>query len=409
MILLPIRTDSPLRRTPYVNYVLIAVNILIYLLLDVAGQAAGARWGLRIKEPLMLWPTNLELPQFLSYQFLHADRWHLLGNMFFLWLFGNSVNGKMGHLPYLLFYLAGGVFAGLGFAIGNESTPCLGASGSISAVTTAYLVMFPRSQVTVFYWFFFYVGTTQIGSLLWILGKMILWDNYFARTGSSEFTSVAYEAHLAGYLFGFVFSCLMLWLRALPRDTYDILAVIRRWYQRTTYAAAMRNPETRAQMEYGRVARGPDELRGEVPTYVEAVPTDAAGRARQSILEAISVNDFSRAAEQYVNLVTADPAQALPRQHQLTVANQLMTLGRYPQAAEAYEKYLRQYPKTTDREQVKLILGILYARYLQRFDLARPHLSESLQTLTDSNQRAQALHWLDVIGQNAPPSAQPVV
>jgi len=398
MFIFPVQTDSPVRRTPYVNWALIGVNIAVYVALDIFGGRGVAGWGEHIKRPLMLWPLHSEMYQFLTYQFLHGDAMHLLGNMYFLWLFGNSVNGKMGHATYLLFYLACGVFAGLGFSTVNSSAPCLGASGSIAGVTTAYLVLFPRSEVTVFYWVLIYLGTTQIGSLLWILGKMVLWDNWFAmQSPDAAYTSVAYEAHLAGYFFGFFFTIAMLLVRALPRDQYDILALWKRWYMRHTFRTVMEDPSMRARAQYGRVAR-PVHAAGREP---EETPAGPATVLRGEITERLSREDFTAAAERYLELIVRDPQQVLPRRQQLDIANQLMTMHRYPQAAEAYEKYLQHYPGNPDAEQVMLLLGIIYARHLQRFDAARKCLSESLRTLTNANQRSQAEHWLEVATHSA--------
>lgn len=408
MFIFPVQTDSPVRRVPYVNWAIIGINALAYGLLDVLGGRGAGGWGDAIKRPLMLWPLDIELPQFLTYQFLHADLTHLLGNMYFLWMFGNSVNAKMGHLTYALFYLASGVFAGLGFAVQDSGSPCLGASGAVAGVTTAYLAMFPRSEVTVFYWIFIYIGTTQVGSLLWILGKMILWDNWYAmQSGAAEYTSVAYEAHLAGYFFGFFYCIAMLSTRALPRDQYDMLALMKRWYLRQTFRTVMNDPDARARAQYGRVARPVDPQTGR-PV---AAPAAAGPMAplRAEITELMGRGDFTTAADKYLELIARDGQQVLPRKQQLDVANQLMSLNRHPQAAEAYERFLKHYPKPPDAEQVMLLLGILYVRYLQRYDLARKYLGECVGTLANTQQRDQARHWLDVANEAsfAPSSAPP--
>src|SRR5690606_30503901 len=95
-------------------------------------------------------PRAPELHQFLSYQFLHASWLHLLGNMLFLYVFGNSVEDRLGRAAYLLFYLAGGVMAGVGHAW-LEAAPVLGASGAVAGVTGAFLALFPLSNITVVY------------------------------------------------------------------------------------------------------------------------------------------------------------------------------------------------------------------------------------------------------------------
>ena len=102
-MLLPIRTDSPLRTTPYMNYALIAMNIVAFIL----------QRKFRLEYGLMLDPSNLHWYQFVTYAFLHGDVIHILSNMLFLYIFGNNVCDKMGPVAYLGFYLGGAVFAGI--------------------------------------------------------------------------------------------------------------------------------------------------------------------------------------------------------------------------------------------------------------------------------------------------------
>jgi len=380
-----------------VNQGLIAANILVFLLTDVFGRLSGGTFGAEIKQRFVLDPNNLALDQFFTYQFLHGGWVHILGNMLFLWVFGNSVNSKMGHLPYLLFYLSAGVFAGVGFAMTGHG-PCLGASGAIAGVTTAYLVLFPHSAVTTFYWIWFYIGTIHVRALLLIVVKMILWDNIISpRLASGQFQEVAYAAHIAGYLFGFSLCLLLLLIRALPRDQYDILALAKRFYQRRQLRAAMADPNARARAVYGRVAR-PVSVHTGRP--IEAAPSPEEQeilRLRAEIAELISKGDYTTATERYEQLLLRDPEQCLPRRNMLTVANQLMTLGRYPQAAAAYEKYLKAYPKDSDALQVKLILGILYAKHLRQYDAAEPFLRESADRLTDPTLKQRASQWLATV------------
>src|SRR5438552_1171066 len=142
-MLLPIRTDSPLRSTPWMNWLLIAGNALVYGL-----EVADARYGLHLglaSNRFLLSPVMPELRQYFTYMFLHASPAHLIGNMLFLYIFGNNVNDKMGNLGYLALYLAGGIAAGVGFVLTQSGgMPVLGASGAVAAVTGAYLVLFPR-------------------------------------------------------------------------------------------------------------------------------------------------------------------------------------------------------------------------------------------------------------------------
>ncbi|HOB75664.1 MAG TPA: rhomboid family intramembrane serine protease [Phycisphaerae bacterium] len=391
--MIPISTDTPIRRTPWVNYALIALNVLIFL------ATGGVENASRPNHPLNRWVelavldgTSPQLYQFFTYQFLHANWAHIGGNMLFLWVFGNAVNAKMGHGPYLFFYLAGGVFAATGYGFYRDAS-MVGASGAIAAVTTAYLALFPRSHITVLYWFFI-IGTFELPSMLLIVFKMILWDNVMAPRMVAD-SNVAFGAHLAGYAFGFAAAAGMLALRCLPRDQFDIVALWRRRLQRHYARVAMADPNVRAQAQFGRVAR-PVTVDGVTIRPLPDPATDQVTDLRMQIAEALAQNNRDLAAELYEKLLETDPRQVLSRQHQLDIANQLYTMSRLPQAAAAYEKYLTAYPNSPEADAVKLLLGIIYARDLQQYEVAEGHLRASLERLTDERRREQARHWLDV-------------
>jgi membrane associated rhomboid family serine protease len=403
-MLFPIRTDSPIKRTPWVNYGIIAANVVVFFLShDLAARVdptTGHRQTIRDWIfPFLLDGADPKLYQFLTYQFLHGDFAHILGNMVFLWVFGNSVNGKMGHGPYLLFYLAGGVFAATGYALFKPS-PMLGASGAIAAVTTAYLALFPRSNIEFIYWWFF-IGFIELPSVFMIVLKMILWDNVIAPnlSGPAGLTQVAYGAHLAGYLFGFVAALLLLSTRALPRDQFDIVALWRRWYHRQSLAGALRDPTARARAQYGRVARPVTVPTARPAGPASAEPTDHLADLRARISRALAARDRVTAAELYQELLAADPNQALAREQQLEVAYQLYQMGRMPQAAQAYERYVQNYSTAGDVDQVKLLLGIIFARDLHQFEAARKHLTDALARLSDEKRRQQCREWLDVVNE----------
>src|SRR5262245_15796191 len=193
MPLIPIGTDVRNRRVPVANIALVAINVLIFLFTDYLGGELGQDW----KDRYTLDGARPLLYEYLTYQFLHGDFWHLTGNMLFLWIFGNAVCERMGNVPYLIFYLAGGVFAGVAYAQFADN-PILGASGAIAAVTTAFLVLYPRVQITMLFWMFV-VFTFQIPAVVLIVFKIILWDNILAPSiarDQGHFSNVAHSAHL---------------------------------------------------------------------------------------------------------------------------------------------------------------------------------------------------------------------
>lgn len=399
MFAFPISTDTSVRRKPWANYVLIGLNVFIFLVpllqsgtLHESASPVGewlAHFG-------ALNGTAPQVYQFITYQFLHGGWGHIFGNMLFLWIFGNPVNAKMGNASYVLFYLAGGVFAAAGYLWFLDHS-LVGASGSIAAITTAYLVLFPRSNVRIFYWFYFFIGTFEIPSMWLIVFKLILWDNLIFPKMSGQATNVAFDAHLAGYAFGFVATCVMLALHLLPRDQFDIVALWRRRWQRQSFRSAMSTPEAQTRAQYGRVARPVtvDDVR---TVDTPAGPTDPVSQLRLQIAESLARKDRDTAAGLYEQLLGIDPRQVLSRQQQLDVANQLYTLHRLPQAAAAYEKLLANYGQVAGDEatHVRLLLGIIYARDLQQYEVAEGHLLACLGKLTDDRRRQQCVHWLNV-------------
>ncbi len=392
-VLIPIRTESVIRRTPTVNYLLIGANVVVFLLFNDA-LSPNALVELKSRY-LALHSDQPALHQFFTYQFLHADLWHLLGNLLFLWVFGNSVNSKMGNGPYLLFYLAGGVFAAWGYSLVTPGpSQLVGASGSIAAVTTAYLALFPRSHVTVLAWIFIFIQVFEVPAMLLICLKIIVWDNIIAP-GIGGQGAVAYSAHLGGYLYGFVSALGMLFIRALPRDQFDILALWKRWHQRREFATAMADPSAAARAQYGAVARAQTDdpnLRG-----IEQRRLDEIADLRSHISDRIEQKDSIGAIELYERLIELEPKQCLSERHQLELARAFYRSGRFSQAAAAFDRYLGCYANTAEAVNVRLLLGIIYARDLRQYETADKHLTHCFEALSDDTRRRQCYHWLQTV------------
>ena len=108
-MLIPIRTDYRMTLRPWVNYAIVAINVFVFIFIQRGGSEAGSERNYN----WLLHPDRPELTQFVSSVFLHGNWMHLIGNMVFLWVFGNALNDRLGHAGYLSFYLAGGVLAGV--------------------------------------------------------------------------------------------------------------------------------------------------------------------------------------------------------------------------------------------------------------------------------------------------------
>jgi len=385
MILLPIGTSIRPHRKPYINYTLIAANILLFLFTYTGRHQVlvGGRLVTTFLRPAalgyMLHPTQPLLYQYITYAFLHSGFLHVFGNMYFLYLFGNNVNDRLGNISYLCLYLAGAVFAGIGHSLVSDF-PVLGASGAVAAVTGAYLVLFPQTLITLFYWLFLFIGTIEVSALYFILFKLIIWDNIiesrFAPAG------IAYSAHLAGYAFGIIGMLLALATGVVGTTGYDLWMMIRQWNRRRRYREVVSNgydPFT------GPPLRKRIKIK-EVKTAVEKQKQDEIDQLRSEIAARLAQKNLAAAAELYLQLIKIDDTQVLPRQHLLDVANQLASENRYAQAAQAYEKFLQHYANYEYIEQIQLMLGLIYSRYLNKPDLAVKHLRAAEEKLTEQNQ-----------------------
>ncbi|HUT28862.1 MAG TPA: rhomboid family intramembrane serine protease [Sedimentisphaerales bacterium] len=381
-VILPIRTNIRPRRTPYANLALIVVNIIVFSVSywPHLNPFTGAKEGLRPwAEQFMLNPVYPRLWQFVSYAFLHAGLLHIFGNMYFLYLFGNNVNDKLGNIGYLCLYLGGAVFAGVGHALLHEN-PVLGASGAVAAVTGAYLVLFPQSLITILVIFFF-IGTMELSALYFILFKLIVWDNIIeARLYAS---AVAYGAHLAGYAFGIFAMVLLLSTGLIGGSGFDLWSMMRQWNRRRRFRDVVSNGYdpftggTPAKRINAREIRTPDQKQQD----------EKIQQLRNEIAARVAQHNLSAAAELYLELMELDREHVLPRQYLLDIANQLASKSKHAESAQAYEKFLLHYPTYEYVEQVELMLGVLYSRYLREPQLAIKHLEAALENLSDPGQR----------------------
>ncbi len=203
--MLPIGDHNPTRHIskPYVTYALMAACVGIFLLEMIGGFGRSNVYNFAVYPALFTnqasAPAGELLPalRLVSYQFLHGDLMHLLGNMLALWVVGDNVEDAMGHLRYLLFYLLGGVVAALAqiYFAGDPFTPMIGASGSIAALFAAYLMMHPFARFILLI-FFFPVPMPAIAFFaVWFAQQVF---GVFAPNASN----VAWWAHLGGFACG---------------------------------------------------------------------------------------------------------------------------------------------------------------------------------------------------------------
>jgi membrane associated rhomboid family serine protease len=208
--MIPLKDQIPTRRFPIMNYLLIAVNIFVFVLQWLSGPNQEA-----LVYEFALIPANFlqsvglaNIGDIFTSMFMHAGLAHIGGNMLYLWIFGDNVEDSMGSGKYLIFYLTGGIVASLAHVFTNPTSqiPTVGASGAIAAVLGAYLVLYPRSRVLTFIPLGFFMRLTTVPASivlgLWFVLQLL---NGVLTMGSSDNVGgVAFWAHIGGFIAGVV-------------------------------------------------------------------------------------------------------------------------------------------------------------------------------------------------------------
>ena len=218
--MLPLKDDNPTRRFPVLTVGLIAVNTIVFITqwvrpddgnINDSQQAFACRWGLvpdvlfhshDTGQQALCTQLNAEHDRFITLftsQFLHGSWLHLLGNMLFLWVFGNNIEDRLGRVRFLPFYLACGAVAGFAQALMDQGgdTPVIGASGAIAGVLGAYIVLFPHARV----WTLITFIPLKIPAWM-VLGLWFLFQFLYAGGQSEGGGGVAYVAHVGGFVAG---------------------------------------------------------------------------------------------------------------------------------------------------------------------------------------------------------------
>lgn len=211
----PIRDHNPSGRTPYVTWTLIAINIVVflgYVQLFSDYRALNAFFFDYAAIPARI-SNGDGFTTLLTSMFLHGGWMHLIGNMLFLFIFGDNVEDEMGHVPYLLFYLGTGMIAGLVHvaAAPYSTIPTVGASGAIAGVMGSYLLLFPKARVDILLILIIIFRVFPIPA--WIMLAVWFALQFFGGLGANpDEGGVAYWAHAGGFIAGVVLT-VPLWLK----------------------------------------------------------------------------------------------------------------------------------------------------------------------------------------------------
>ncbi|PJA26490.1 MAG: rhomboid family intramembrane serine protease [candidate division Zixibacteria bacterium CG_4_9_14_3_um_filter_46_8] len=211
--MLPLRDNIPTERLPIVTVALIIVNTAVFLYQLSLGQESSRfiyNYGMI---PYLVSDSHATIAgvhfpselTFLTSMFLHGSWLHLIGNMIYLWIFGNNIEDRLGHLVFIVFYISCGILASMTHLITapHSQIPTVGASGAIAGILGAYILKFPRARILTLIWLGFFVRTVYIPAIFvlgfWFLIQLI---SGLPTLGTEQGAGVAYFAHIGGFVAG---------------------------------------------------------------------------------------------------------------------------------------------------------------------------------------------------------------
>lgn len=387
---LPIGDEPNLRGTPVVNYALIGMNVAIFVLISIplmmqrvdANNPAVLEYLRALSPDGTIVPSAL--PSVLSHMsaydlfvfehgfkpaapsitdlfasmFLHANFFHVAGNMLFLWIYGDNVELHVGRAKYLAIYLLTGVTAVMLHAMFRQASniPLIGASGAISGVLGCYFVWFPRNQVRILVVFLFFIQVIRLPARL-VLGIYIILENLLPFLMTSSGTGVAYGAHIGGFLGGFGVAVAMNRLR-----DYQALA-----------AGARR---------LGKIFEF-DDSREE-----ESSPSELFQQLVRS-------GQWPSALSFYSELPVRKQA-LLPAEEVLLLSDALSEQGQLSTALAILQRYIATHPMGEHLARAHLRAGVIHLRE-QRLPAARQHFLTALDVATDQDEEDAAHQGLSAV------------
>ncbi len=219
--MIPLKDDVRSVRVPIINYIFIILNVLVFIYEVMLGNRLGdfIRYYGFIPQNVFynFFNTHTILTLFTS-MFIHANLLHILGNMLFLWVFGDNIEDAFGHPGFILFYIISGLAGSFLHTVfsPNSSIPSVGASGAISGVMGAYVVLYPRARILALIPFGFFIRLTYLPALLF-LGFWFLLQLFYGFVLRGANGGVAYFAHIGGFVAGLLMAILLKKLKRSSR------------------------------------------------------------------------------------------------------------------------------------------------------------------------------------------------
>ena len=203
-MLFPYKDDNPRILVPYVTYVIISINVLIFVFqLNMGMVSSSAEREFIYRFGFI--PANFSIITVFTSMFLHGGISHIMGNMWFLWVFGDNVEGVLGHVKFAVFYIICGLAATMSqlFVDPSSKIPMVGASGAIAGVLGMYMIRFPHARVHVFAFIIIFFTTFRIPAMFvlgfWFFNQL---TNGLGSLGFDTTGGVAWFAHIGGFISG---------------------------------------------------------------------------------------------------------------------------------------------------------------------------------------------------------------
>ncbi len=240
LLIFPIRDENPSGTRPFVTVTIIVVNVLAFLYERSLGEGAAGEFirtygvvpasVMGGEDAGVAAGAGIYFP-FLTAMFLHGGWGHLFGNMWFLWLVGDNIEDRIGHVAYIFFYLVVGIAASAAHVLvsGPSTIPMIGASGAIAGVLGAYLVCFPRAKVVTLIWVFIFIHFVRLPAMV-LIGMWFVLQLVSAATSDPTLPGIAWWAHIGGFVAGVVL--IVLWPKRKKARQSKYQAVPDRWRQR---------------------------------------------------------------------------------------------------------------------------------------------------------------------------------
>lgn len=203
-MLFPYKDDNPRILVPYVTYVIISINVLIFVFQLNMGMVSSAA-EIEFIYRFGFIPANFSIITVFTSMFLHGGISHIMGNMWFLWVFGDNVEGVLGHVKFAVFYIICGLAATMSqlFVDPSSTIPMVGASGAIAGVLGMYMIRFPHARVHVFAFIIIFFTTFRVPAMFvlgfWFFNQL---TNGLGSLGFDTTGGVAWFAHIGGFISG---------------------------------------------------------------------------------------------------------------------------------------------------------------------------------------------------------------